>query len=157
MSRIETLLSEMTLPEKLGQLTMSSGSYALTGPLRFADPRDAIRAGTLGNMLNVVGSAEVRALQRIAVEESRLGVPLLFGFDVLHGHRTLFPVPLAEAGVLDEEIWRLTAREAAAEACAEGIAMAFAPMLDVARDPRWGRGIEGPGEDPWLAERFARA
>jgi beta-glucosidase len=157
MSRIATLLSEMTLPEKLGQLTMSSGSYALTGPLRFADPSDAIRAGALGNLLNVVGSAEVHALQRIAVEESRLGVPLLIGFDVLHGHRTLFPVPLAETGLLDEATWALTARESAAEACGDGIAMAFAPMLDVARDPRWGRGVEGPGEDPWLAERFARA
>jgi beta-glucosidase len=157
MSCIETLISAMTLSEKLGQLTMSSGSYALTGPLRFADPSDAIRAGTLGNLLNVVGAAEVHALQRIAVEESRLGVPLLIGFDVLHGHRTLFPVPLAETATLDETLWALTARAAAAEAGADGIAMAFAPMLDVARDPRWGRGVEGPGEDPWLAQRFAQA
>ena len=147
----------MTLPEKLGQLTMTSGSYALTGPLRFADPSDAIRAGTLGNLLNVVGPAEVHALQRIAVEESRLGVPLLIGFDVLHGHRTLFPVPLAETALFDPETWELTAHEAAAEACADGISMVFAPMLDVARDPRWGRGIEGPGEDPWLAQRFSEA
>ncbi len=157
MSRIGTLISAMTLPEKLGQLTMTSGSYALTGPLRFADPSDAIRAGTLGNLLNVVGSADVHALQRIAVEESRLGVPLLIGFDVLHGHRTLFPVPLAETSLFDPVTWELTAREAAAEACADGISMAFAPMLDVARDPRWGRGIEGPGEDPWVAQRFAAA
>jgi beta-glucosidase len=156
-SRVETLINVMTLPEKLGQLTMTSGSYALTGPLRFADPSDAIRAGTLGSLLNVVGPAEVHALQRIAVKESRLGVPLLIGFDVLHGHRTLFPVPLAETSLFEPATWELTAREAAAEACADGIAMVFAPMLDVARDPRWGRGIEGPGEDPWLAQRFSQA
>jgi len=156
-SRIDTLINAMTLPEKLGQLTMASGSYALTGPLHFADPSDAIRAGTLGNLLNVVGATEVHALQHIAIEESRLGVPLLIGFDVLHGHRTLFPVPLAETSLFDPAIWELTAREAAAEACADGISMAFAPMVDVARDPRWGRGIEGPGEDPWLAQRFSQA
>jgi beta-glucosidase len=96
-------------------------------------------------------------MQRIAVEESRLGIPLLIGLDVIHGHRTLFPVPLAEAALFDPATWTLTAREAAREAAADGIAMTFAPMLDVSRDPRWGRTIEGPGESPWVGERLAEA
>jgi beta-glucosidase len=96
-------------------------------------------------------------MQRLAVEESRLGIPLLIGFDVVHGHRILFPVPLGEAALFDPETWALTARESAKEAAAEGVAMTFAPMLDVSRDPRWGRSVEGPGEDPWLGARIAEA
>jgi beta-glucosidase len=157
MSRIDTLLGAMTLPEKLGQLTMTTGGYAVTGPVLVEDPTAGIVAGTIGNLLNVVGADDVKRVQRLAVEESRLGVPLLIGFDVIHGHRTLFPVPLAEAGLFDPATWELTAREAALEASADGVAMTFAPMLDVARDPRWGRSVEGPGEDPWLAARFAEA
>lgn len=157
MSRIETLIRAMTLPEKLGQLTMATGVYAVTGPVLGEDPTGAIKAGTLGNLLNVVGPGEVRRVQRLAVEESRLGIPLLIGFDVIHGHRILFPVPLAEASLFDPAIWALTARESALEASADGLAMTFAPMLDVSRDPRWGRGAEGPGEDPWLGARFAEA
>jgi beta-glucosidase len=147
----------MTLPEKLGQLTMTAGGYAVTGPVRVEDPTGAIVAGTIGNLLNVVGADEVFRMQRLAVEESRLRVPLLIGFDVIHGHRTLFPVPLAETALFDPLTWALSAREAAVEASADGVAMTFAPMLDVSRDPRWGRGVEGPGEDPWLAARFAEA
>ena len=157
MSRVQTLISAMTLPEKLGQLTMAAGGYAVTGPVLVEDPTGAIVAGAIGNLLNVVGAHAVCKLQRLAVEESRLGVPLLIGFDVIHGHRTLFPVPLAEAALFDPATWALTAREAAIEASVDGVAMTFAPMLDVSRDPRWGRGVEGPGEDPWLAARFAEA
>ena len=157
MSRIETLIGAMTLAEKLGQLTMTASSYAVTGPVIAGDSTDAIKAGTIGNLLNMVGAAHVREMQRLAVEESRLGIPLLIGFDVVHGHRTLFPVPLGEASLFDPDTWALTAREAAKEAAAEGLAMTFAPMLDVARDPRWGRSAEGPGEDPWLAARIAEA
>ena len=157
MSRVESLISVMTLPEKLGQLTMTTGGYAVTGPVRVEDPTGAIIAGTIGNLLNVVGADDVFKMQRLAVEESRLRVPLLIGFDVIHGHRTLFPVPLAETALFDAATWALTAREAAIEASADGVAMTFAPMLDVSRDPRWGRGVEGPGEDPWLAARFAAA
>src|SRR5208282_681439 len=91
------------------------------------------------------------------VEESRLKIPLLIGLDIIHGHRSLFPVPLAEAGIFDPVLWEATAREAAIEGAADGLAMTFAPMLDVSRDPRWGRSAEGPGEDPWLAARFAEA
>jgi beta-glucosidase len=157
LSRIENLIGAMTLPEKLGQLTMTASSYAVTGPVIAGDSTAAIKAGTIGNLLNMVGAAHVREMQRIAVEESRLGIPLLIGFDVVHGHRTLFPVPLGEAALFDPDAWALTARESAKEAAAEGLAMTFAPMLDVARDPRWGRSAEGPGEDPWLAGRIAEA
>jgi beta-glucosidase len=157
MSRIEALIGSMTLAEKLGQLTMTASSYAVTGPVIAGDSTAAIKAGTIGNLLNMVGAAHVREMQRLAVEESRLGIPLLIGFDVVHGHRILFPVPLGEAAVFDAETWALTARESAKEAAADGLAMTFAPMLDVARDPRWGRSVEGPGEDPWLASRIAEA
>jgi beta-glucosidase len=157
MSRIETLIGAMTLAEKLGQLTMTASSYAVTGPIIAGDSTDAIKAGTIGNLLNMVGAAHVREMQRLAVEESRLGIPLLIGFDVVHGHRILFPVPLGEAALFDPDTWALTARESAREAAADGLAMTFAPMLDVSRDPRWGRSAEGPGEDPWLGARVAEA
>ncbi|GAC1675851.1 MAG: glycoside hydrolase family 3 N-terminal domain-containing protein [Steroidobacteraceae bacterium] len=157
MNRTETLIGQMTLAEKLGQLTMTASSYAVTGPVIAGDSTAAIKAGTIGNLLNMVGADHVREMQRLAVKESRLGIPLLIGFDVVHGHRTLFPVPLGEAALFDPETWTLTARESAKEAAAEGLAMTFAPMLDVARDPRWGRSAEGPGEDPWVAARIAEA
>src|SRR5450755_3310842 len=157
LSQIDSLIGEMTLAEKLGQLTMTAAGYAVTGPIIAGDSTEAIKAGTIGNLLNMVGAEHVHEMQRLAVEESRLHIPLLIGYDVVHGHRTVFPVPLAEAGLFDPRVWELTAREAATEAAADGIAMAFAPMLDVARDPRWGRGIEGPGEDPFVGARFAEA
>jgi beta-glucosidase len=157
MNRIETLLSSMTLPEKVGQLTMTSAGYAVTGPTIAGDSVEAIKAGRIGSLLNLVGADPVREMQRLAVEESRLKIPLLIGFDVIHGHRTLFPVPLGEAALFDPAVWERTAREAAKEAAADGIAMTFAPMLDVSRDPRWGRIVESPGEDPWLATRIAEA
>jgi beta-glucosidase len=157
MNRIKTLLSSMTLPEKVGQLTMTTAGYAVTGPTIAGDSTDAIRAGRIGSLLNLVGADPVHEMQRLAVEESRLKIPLLIGFDVIHGHRTLFPVPLGEAALFDPEAWERTAREAAKEAAADGLAMTFAPMLDVSRDPRWGRIVESPGEDPWLASRIAEA
>jgi beta-glucosidase len=157
MSRIDKLISDMTLAEKLGQLTMTAAGYAVTGPVIAGDSTDSIRNGTLGNLLNLVGAKYVHEMQRIAVEESRLGIPLLIGLDVIHGHRTIFPVPLAEAATFDPRIWELTAREAARETAADGLAMTFAPMLDVSRDLRWGRTAEGPGEDPWLAVQIAHA
>jgi len=157
MNRIDRLLREMSLAEKLGQLTMTAAGLAVTGPIIAGDSTEAIKAGTIGNLLNLNGAAHVREMQRVAVEESRLGIPLLIGLDVVHGYRTLFPIPLAEAALFDPQTWALTAREAAKEAAAEGVAMTFAPMLDVARDPRWGRSAEGPGEDPWLGSRLAEA
>jgi beta-glucosidase len=157
MGRTDRLLAAMTLAEKIGQLSMAAGSGAVTGPGARRELEEGIRNGQIGNVLNVWGGAEVNALQRLAVEHSRLGVPVLVGLDVIHGHRTIFPVPLAEACLFDPDSWESTARKAAAEAAADGVSLTFAPMLDVARDPRWGRVVESPGEDPWLASEFAAA
>ncbi len=157
MSRIEELLGRMTLAEKLGQLTMTAASYAVTGPIIAGDSTESIRNGTIGSLLNMVGAGPVHEMQRLAVEESRLGIPLLVGLDVVHGHRILFPIPLAEAGAFDAQLWERTASESARETAADGLALSFAPMLDISRDPRWGRTAEGPGEDPWVATQMARA
>lgn len=157
MSRIEDLIARMTLVEKLGQLTMTASSFTVTGPVIAGDSTESIRTGAIGNLLNMVGAGPVRDMQRLAVEESRLKIPLLIGLDIIHGHRSLFPVPLAEAGVFDPVLWEATAREAATEGAADGLAMTFAPMLDVSRDPRWGRTVEGSGEDSWLATQMAVA
>jgi len=157
MSRIEALIGRMTLAEKLGQLTMTAAGFPVTGPVIAGDSTEGIKAGTIGSLLNLFGAHQAREMQRLAIEESRLGVPLLIALDVIHGHRTLFPVPLAEAGLFDAGAWALTARESAREAAADGLAMTFAPMLDVSRDPRWGRSVEGPGEDPWLGAQIAKA
>ncbi len=157
MSRIETLIASMTLTEKLGQLTMTASSFTVTGPVIAGDSTEAIRSGAIGNLLNMVGAGPVQDMQRLAVEESRLKIPLLIGLDIIHGHRSLFPVPVAEAGVFDPALWEATAREAAIEGAADGLAMTFAPMLDVSRDPRWGLTVEGSGEDSWLAVQMAAA
>jgi beta-glucosidase len=157
MGRTDRLLAAMTLAEKIGQLYMAAGPGAVTGPGARRDLEEGIRNGQIGNVLNVWGAAEIHALQRLAVEHSRLGIPLLVGLDVLHGHRTIFPVPLAEACLFDPDSWQSTARMAAEEAAADGVSLTFAPMLDVARDPRWGRMVESPGEDPWVASEFAAA
>jgi beta-glucosidase len=156
-SRVENLIGRMTLAEKLGQLTMTACGQAVTGPTIAGDSTEAIKSGAIGNLLNLVGVQNVHEMQRLAVQESRLGIPLLIGYDVIHGHRILFPIPLGEAASFDPEIWALSARESAKEAAADGLAMTFAPMLDVARDPRWGRSAEGPGEDPYLGARIAEA
>ena len=156
-NRVEQLIRAMTLAEKLGQLTMTASGYTVTGPIIAGDSTDSIRDGTLGNLLNMVGAEHCHEMQRLAVEGSRLGIPLLIGLDIIHGHRTQFPVPLAETAAFDPGTWTLTAREAAVEAAADGLALTFAPMLDISRDPRWGRGVEGPGEDPWLGTRMAEA
>ncbi|HYA80232.1 MAG TPA: glycoside hydrolase family 3 N-terminal domain-containing protein, partial [Methylocystis sp.] len=157
MEPIDRLLSQMTLDEKIGQLNLVTAGQAVTGPVGNGDMTENIRAGFVGGVFNLWGRDAVRAAQKLAVEESRLGVPLFFGLDVVHGHRTIFPVPLAEAGAFDVELWERTARAAAVEAAADGIDLTFAPMLDVARDPRWGRIVEGPGEDPLVAADFAAA
>jgi beta-glucosidase len=156
-SRIESLIDRMTLTEKLGQLTMTACGHAVTGPTIAGDSTEAIKSGAIGNLLNLVGSLHVHEMQRLALQESRLRIPLLFGYDVIHGHRTLFPIPLGEAALFDPQAWALSARESAKEAAVDGLSMTFAPMLDVARDPRWGRCAEGPGEDPWVGARFAEA
>jgi beta-glucosidase len=157
MGRIDKLLATMTIEEKIGQLNMVAASRVVTGPGELRDLQEGIRTGRIGNLLNLWGADETRAVQRLAVEESRLGVPLLMGLDVIHGHRTIFPVSLAEACLFDPGLWEKTARAAAEEAAEDGVALTFAPMLDVARDPRWGRIVEGPGEDTWVACEMAAA
>ena len=156
-ARIEALLAAMTLGEKIGQMTLVSAGAAVTGPGGPVDHLLAVRSGAVGAICNLWGAEQTQKLQRIAVEETRLGIPVLFTMDVIHGHRTIFPVPLAEVGAFDPGLWERTARTAAAEAAADGVAMTYAPMLDVARDPRWGRIVESPGEDPWVAARYAHA
>ena len=157
MGRIDRLLSTMTIEEKIGQLNMVASSRVVTGPGELRDVHEGIRRGRIGSLLNLWGAEEVRSVQRLAVEESRLGIPLLLGLDVIHGHRTIFPVPLAEACLFAPELWEKTARAAAEEAAQDGVALTFAPMLDVSRDARWGRMVEGPGEDPWVASQIAAA
>ncbi len=157
LNRIEKLLAEMTLEEKLGQMSMSPAGMAATGPVRGEATTEEIRAGRVGSLLNIWGREATDGFQKLAVKETRLGIPLLFGVDVLHGHRTVFPIPLAEAALFDPDFWERTARAAAHEAAADGAGLTFAPMLDIARDPRWGRIAEGFGEDPLVGARFAAA
>lgn len=157
-NQIDSLLGMMTLEEKIGQMNQYSGGYDVTGPVfnRETDLED-IKKGMVGSMLNIVGAEETRKMQQLAVEESRLGIPMLFALDVIHGHKTIFPIPLAEASSWDMEVAHTSARVAAVEASAQGIHWTFAPMVDIARDPRWGRIMEGAGEDPYLGQLMAAA
>ena len=157
MPDIDALIAAMTIAEKAGQLNMLAWGAPLTGATAAGDATGAVRDGRVGSLINLVGAAEVAEVQRVAVEETRLKIPLFFGYDVIHGHRTLFPEPIAEAGAFDPDLWECTARAAAVEAAADGQDVAFSPMIDVARDPRWGRAVEGAGEDPWVAARFGEA
>ncbi|HMH20857.1 MAG TPA: beta-glucosidase BglX [Puia sp.] len=155
--RVDSVLRLMTLGEKIGQMNQYSGNWAQTGPITGDDNKlQEIREGKLGSMLNINGVAHTREIQEIAMH-SRLKIPLLFGQDVIHGYRTTFPVPLAEAASWDLEAIERSARIAATEAAAGGIHWIFAPMVDIARDPRWGRIMEGAGEDPYLGSAIARA
>jgi beta-glucosidase len=153
----DSLLARMTLDEKLGQLTMFPGASGQTGPAVPPGGEAAVRAGGIGSFLSVYGAADTRRLQRIAVEQTRLKIPLLFAFDVVHGWRTLFPVPLGGAATFDSAAVAGAARIAAVEATGAGLHWTFAPMVDVARDPRWGRVVEGAGEDPFLGSVMAAA
>lgn len=156
-AKVEALLRRMTLEEKVGQLNQISGRQ-LTGPGsdKFSDKLAAIKSGKVGSMLNVKGAAETREIQALALQ-SRLKIPLLFGLDVIHGYKTVFPIPLGEAASWDLDAIRLSAHVAAEEAAAAGVHWTFAPMVDVARDPRWGRVMEGAGEDAYLGSRIAVA
>ncbi|MBL0087948.1 MAG: beta-glucosidase BglX [Ideonella sp.] len=155
--RVEALLQQMTQEEKIGQLTQYSGNWNATGPVTFkGSHQDHLLAGRVGAMLNVLGAERTRAYQALAMQ-SRLKIPLLFGQDVIHGYQTTFPIPLAEAASWDLPAIEQSARIAATEAAASGIHWTFAPMVDIARDPRWGRVMEGAGEDPYLGSKIAFA
>ena len=150
--RIDSLLARMTLEEKLGQLNLPSVDDRPT-PAQL----ELVRKGLVGGFLNLTGAAATRETQRVAVTESRLHIPLLLGYDVIHGYRTIFPIPLAEAASWDSEAVEAAAHVAAREAAAAGVNWTFAPMVDIARDPRWGRIAEGSGEDPYLGSQMAAA
>ncbi len=159
--RVKDLLSKMTLEEKVGQLNQLNGGV-MTGPQAAKEPGQLaklqqMREGKVGSFLNVVGAAETKAVQKIAVEETRLGIPMLFGYDVIHGYKTIFPIPLAEACSWDLAMAEKTAEIAAKEAAAAGLHWTFAPMMDISREPRWGRVMEGSGEDAYLGGLLAAA
>ncbi|WP_412463900.1 beta-glucosidase BglX [Flavobacterium mekongense] len=155
--RVEELLQKMTLEEKIGQLNQYTGDNTVTGPLTInPNKQQEIKEGKIGSMLNVIGWKYTRQYQELAMQ-SRLKIPLLFGLDVIHGHKTTFPLPLAEAASWDLKAMELSARIAAIEAAASGIHWTFAPMVDISRDPRWGRVMEGAGEDTYLGSKIAFA
>ncbi|MDP9204638.1 MAG: glycoside hydrolase family 3 C-terminal domain-containing protein [Gemmatimonadota bacterium] len=153
----DSLLKLMTLEEKLGQLAQTPGRGTQNGPRVPEGGEQLIRAGRVGSFLGIFGADYTRELQRIATQESRLKIPLLFAHDVIHGFRTIYPVPIAEAASFDPERVTSSARQAAVEATAHGLHWTFAPMVDIARDPRWGRIVEGAGEDPYLGAIMAAA
>ena len=156
--KADSVLALMTPDEKIGQLNQFAGDGELTGPISLRpDLLKSIREGKVGSMLNINGADYTRKVQKIAVEESRLKIPLIFGYDVIHGYKTIFPVPLGESASWDPEAVERAARVAATEAAAAGQHWTFAPMVDIARDPRWGRIMEGSGEDPYLGSRLAEA
>ncbi len=155
--RVSALLAKMTLDEKIGQLTLYTTDWGSTGPTIREGYKNDIRSGACGNLFNSHTVEFVRDLQRIAMEETRLKIPLLFGFDVIHGYKTIFPIPLGESASWDLEAIEKSAHIAAAEASAAGLNWTFAPMVDITRDPRWGRVMEGAGEDTYLGCRIAEA
>ncbi len=156
-AKIDSIMNLMTLQEKIGQTVMYSGGWSVTGPTVSTNNKKYIKEGNIGAMLNVYSAKGTRDLQKMAVEETRLGIPLLFGYDVIHGFRTIFPINLGLAASWDLEDIERGSRIAAEEASAEGIHWTFAPMVDIGRDPRWGRISEGAGEDVFLGSEIAKA
>ena len=160
-AKIDSLMAEMTWEEKAGQLNFYVGDYIITGPTSVTNETDRfdslIRIGRITGLFNVHGAEYTRRLQQIAVEESRLGIPSVFGGDVIHGFKTVFPIPIATAASWDMELIEAAERVSAIESTAAGISFNFAPMVDISRDPRWGRVTEGAGEDPYLGSQVARA
>ena len=159
--KVDSLLSIMTLQEKIGQLNMYNGTWEFTGPIPADDnsqeKAENIKMGLVGGMLNVLTAEATREAQKLAVDGSRLGIPLIFGYDVIHGYKTMLPIPLAQAASWNPEVGRVSSAIAAREMAASGLHWAFGPVMDVAPDGRWGRIMEGAGEDPYLTSIFARA
>ena len=156
-AKVDSVLKLMTLDEKIGQMVLYTSGWDVTGPTLKSDYIDDIRSGKCGNIFNAHTVEYVRKLQKIAVEESRLGIPLLFGYDVIHGHKTIFPISLGESASWDLQAIEKSARIAATEAAASGLNWTFAPMVDISVEPRWGRVSEGAGEDPFLGSQIAAA
>lgn len=154
---ISELMKKMTLDEKLGQLNLPGAGDITTGQASSSDIAGKIKEGKVGGLFNIKGVEKIRDVQKVAVENSRLKIPLLFGMDVIHGYQTVFPIPLGMASTWDMQVIERSARIAAIEASADGINWTFSPMVDISRDPRWGRVSEGSGEDPYLGSRIAAA
>ncbi|MDU1892608.1 MAG: beta-glucosidase BglX [Dysgonomonas sp.] len=155
---INHLLDQMTLEEKIGQTVLYTSGYdVITGPTVDPNYKEYLKKGMVGGIFNAVGADYTRSLQKIVVEETRLGIPLIFGYDVIHGQRTIFPIPLAESCSWDLEAMERSAKVAASEATAEGVNWIYAPMVDISHDPRWGRVAEGAGEDVYLGSLIAAA
>ena len=154
---VESLLAKMTLEEKIGQLNLPSAGDFTTGQAQNSDIGKKIEDGFVGGLFNIKGADKIRAVQKVAVEKSRLKIPLIFGMDVIHGYETNFPIPLGLAASWDMNLIQQSARVAAREATADGISWTFSPMTDISREPRWGRVSEGSGEDPYLGSEIAKA
>ena len=154
---IDGLMSKMTLQEKLGQMNLPASGDITTGEAESSDISIKIKEGKVGGLFNIKSVEKIKEVQRIAVEESRLKIPLIFGMDVIHGYETVFPIPLGLSATWDMPLIEKSARIAAIEASADGINWTFSPMVDIARDPRWGRVAEGSGEDPYLGSEIAKA
>ncbi|PRD47156.1 beta-glucosidase BglX [Sphingobacterium haloxyli] len=152
---ISELMSKMTVEEKIGQMNLVTGGEAVTGSVVSTGVETKIKAGEIGGIFSMSSPAKIRAAQELAVEQSRLGIPIIFGMDVIHGYKTMFPIPLGLAATWDMELIRESARIAAVEASADGLNWTFSPMVDISRDPRWGRISEGSGEDTYLSARIA--
>lgn len=156
-AKVDSILALMTLEEKLGQLNLPSSGDITTGATQSSDVAKRIEEGKVGGLFNIKTAAKIREVQKIAVEKSRLGIPLIFGMDVIHGYKSTFPIPLGLSTSWNMDMIEKTARVAATEASADGISWTFSPMVDISRDPRWGRVSEGNGEDPYLASEIAKA
>src|SRR5664279_2362440 len=156
-SFIDALMKKMTIDEKIGQLNLPGSGDIVTGQAGNSDIAKKIREGKVGGLFNIKGVEKIRAVQKIAVEESRLKIPMIFGMDVIHGYQTVFPIPLALSCSWDMSLVEKSARIAAEEASADGICWTFSPMVDIARDPRWGRIAEGSGDDHYLGSQIAKA
>jgi beta-glucosidase len=154
---VSDLMSRMTLQEKIGQLNLLSVGFDVTGPVLSHDAETKIRQGLVGGVFNTYTPIAMRKLQTHSIKDSRLGIPLLFGYDVIHGHKTIFPIPLGLSCSWNLNLIERSARIAASEASADGVDWTFSPMVDIARDPRWGRIMEGSGEDPYLGGQIAKA
>ncbi|MGF1923396.1 MAG: glycoside hydrolase family 3 N-terminal domain-containing protein, partial [Bacteroidia bacterium] len=154
---INGLLAKMTIDEKIGQLNLPVSGDITTGLPSSSNVAKQIMAGQVGGLFNIKGVDKIKAVQKIAVENTRLKIPLLFGMDVIHGYHTVFPIPLGLSCTWDMDAIKKSARIAAIEASASGINWTFSPMVDISRDPRWGRVSEGSGEDPYLGSQIAKA
>jgi beta-glucosidase len=154
---IDALMKKMTLDEKIGQLNLPGSGDIVTGQASNSDIAKKIKEGKVGGLFNIKTADKIREVQKIAVEQTRLKIPLLFGMDVIHGYKTTYPIPLALSCTWNMQTIEQSARVAAIEASADGICWTFSPMVDIARDPRWGRIAEGNGEDPYLGSLIAKA